>query len=331
MSELQADTPDKGEASVHQETVSRGPSRRVRILSRKALENETDQKRRELDVLHKMLKDVMRSTEELNKESDLGRILRDLEGVSEEFTIKLQELMSLYEQDKHSYFGDVEVLLEEEGLTLDRAIKLIQEIKGRQSDKLLETSSRSSRRSRRSKSSVGSSTTSSAARMRALAEAAAAREGAEFERMIAEKEHVRRKREAEIERTREQERAEHEKELAIITANKKVAIADAKLRAIEQALDTEQTGEKLQIAGIPKAKSDERTSTWVHSFLSPNAIRHNKAPLLRETPNEKTHFLGELLKFHHQNLARPQTNRGTMAKIPSAHIRSRLSRLLQLT
>ena len=194
MSDREADTPNKGEASVHQETVSRGPSRRVRILSRKALENETDQKRRELDILHKMLKDVMRSTEELNKESDLGRILRDLEGVSEEFTIKLQELMSLHEQDKHSYFGDVEVLLEEEGLTLDRAIKLIQEIKGRQSDKLLETTSRSSRRSRRSKSSVGSSTTSNAARMRPLAEAAAAREGAEFERMIAEKEHVRRKR-----------------------------------------------------------------------------------------------------------------------------------------
>ena len=82
MSDREADTPNKGEASVHQETVSRGPSRRVRILSRKALENETDQKRREIDVLHKMLKDVMRSSEELKKESDLSRILRDLEGVS---------------------------------------------------------------------------------------------------------------------------------------------------------------------------------------------------------------------------------------------------------
>ena len=66
-----------------------------------------------------------------------------------------------------------------ESLTLDRAYKLIVGIKNRQADKLLETSLRQSRHSRRSKSST-STTPSSAARVKALAEAVAARESAEL-------------------------------------------------------------------------------------------------------------------------------------------------------
>ena len=211
MSAQEADTPNKGEVPAHQEVVGKDLDKRVRTLSRKALENEIDQKHREANVVHKMLKDVIRSTEGINEGSDLDKVLRDLQGVSGELNIKLEEIRSLYAQDKHNYFGDVEVRLVEESLTLDRAIKLVEEIKSRQSDKLLETSSRLSRHSRRSKSSAGSSTTSSAARMKALAEAAAARESVEFERMVAEKEHERRKREAEIERARQQERANTQK------------------------------------------------------------------------------------------------------------------------
>ena len=62
--------------------------------------------------------------------------------------------------------------------------------------------------------------------MRALAEAAAARESAEYERVIAEREHARREREAEIERKHQRERAEYEKDLAILAANRKVAVAN---------------------------------------------------------------------------------------------------------
>ena len=289
MSGQEADTPNKGEVSSDQEVVGRDPDRRVRTLSRKALENEIDQKHREANVVHKMLKDVIRSTEGINEGSDLDEVLRDLEGFSGELNIKLQEIRSLYAQDKHNYFGDVEVRLVEESLTLDRALKLIQEIKSRQSDKLLETSSRLSRHSRRSKSSAGSSRASSA-RMKALAEAAAARESADYEKMVAEKEHERKQREAEIERTRQQERAEHAKELAIIAAEKKVAIAHAKLKAIEQAINEEENEEnaKIEIEGIPKAKSDERTSTLVHSF-SPPEIRNSteQSTLLARGPERQ--------------------------------------------
>ena len=166
--------------------------------------------------------------------------------------------------------------------------------------------------------------------MKTLTEAVAARESAEFERMVAEKEHERSKREAEMARTCRQECTEHARELAIIATNKKVAIAHAKLKAIE-----EENGEnvKLEIVGIPKTKSEERTSTWVHSSYCRKFLRHaiqqNKALFWRESPKDKrTLFSGELAKPHAQNCVRPQTNRRTMAKICSTCIHSRLSHCL---
>ena len=119
--------------------------------------------------------------------------------LAEKFRVTLQEVQSLYEQDKFEvYKGETSVT--NKYLTLNRAHVLIDEVKIKQSNKQLETRSRHSRWSRRSKSISSSSTTSSAARMRALAEAAAVRESAEYERVIAKREHARREREAEIER-----------------------------------------------------------------------------------------------------------------------------------
>lgn len=256
---------------MHQEIVDRDPEmKRVRTLTRKALENAVEEKRREIACVHKLLKETIRSAEELNEGSDFEIILRDLRGVSDELKTKIEELRSLYTQDKNNYLGDQEPLLISESLTLDQAYKLAEEIKSRQSDKLLETRSRLSHRSYHSKISSRASTASSAAKMKALAEAAAARESAEFERRIAEKEHERRKREAEIERTREQERANHEKELAFLAAERKIAIAEAKLKAIEQVMEEEDTGDKSEIACIPNAKSEERTFAWLNSTSPEN-------------------------------------------------------------
>lgn len=209
---------NKGEPPVHQAIVDRDPGTK-RVRTRKALENAVEEKRREIACVHKLLKETIRSAEELNEGSDFEIILRDLRGVSDELMTKIEELRSLYTQDKNNYLGDQEPLLISESLTLDQAYKLAEEIKSRQSDKLLETRSRLSLRSYHSKILSRASTTSSAAKMKALAEAAAARESAEFERRIAEKEHECRKREAEIERTREQERANHEKELVFLAAD----------------------------------------------------------------------------------------------------------------
>ena len=51
--------------------------------------------------------------------------------------MKIDELRNLYTQDKNKYLGDEEPLLTSESLTLDQAYKLVEEIKSRQSDKLL--------------------------------------------------------------------------------------------------------------------------------------------------------------------------------------------------
>ena len=276
-----------GEPPVHQEIVGRDPElKRVRTLSRKALENAVEEKRREIARVHKLLKETMHTAEELKEGSDFEVALRDLRGASEELRTKIEELRNLYTQDKNNYLGDVEPLLTSESLTLDQAYKLVDEINSRQSDKLLETRSRLSYQSSRSKISSRASTTSSAAKMRALAEAAAARESAEFEKRIAEKEHERKKREAEIERTREQERASHEMEMAFLAAERKIAIADAKLKAIEQAIEEEDTGDKIEIAGIPNAKSEERTSTWLNS-MSPETPRPGAGLIEQKKPLSK--------------------------------------------
>ena len=55
-------------------------------------------------------------------------------------------------------------------------------------------------------------------------------------------------------------------EMAFLAAERKIAIADAKLKAIEQAIEEEDIGDKIEIADIPNAKSEERTSTWPNSM-----------------------------------------------------------------
>ena len=142
---------NKGEPPVHQEIVDRDPElKRVRTLSRKALENAVEEKHREIACVHKLLKETMQSAKELSKGSNFEIILRDLRGLSEELKMKIDELQNLYTQDKNKYLGDEEPLLTSESLTLDQAYKLVEEIKSRQSDNLLETRSRLSYQSSRS-------------------------------------------------------------------------------------------------------------------------------------------------------------------------------------
>ena len=52
----------------------------------------------------------------------------------------------------------------------------------------------------------------------------------------------------------------------MLDANKKVAVADAKLRAIEHAMIEEETGEKCELPGIPKSEPKERTLDWVQTI-----------------------------------------------------------------
>ena len=255
---------------------------RSRALSRKGLQNAVEQKRHEVDILHGKLQRVIRSVEGFDDSHCFDNVLSELVTLAEKFRVTLQELQSLYEQDKFEvYKGETSVT--NEYLTLNHAHVLIDKVKIKQSNKQLETHSR---HSRRSKSISSSSTTSSAARMRALAEAAAARKSAEYELVIAEREHTRR------------ERADYEKDLAILAANRKVAVANAKLKAIERAIEEKEIEIRCEIPEIPKVKSEVRTQDWVRA----NSVtqhppqeskvpvpQHNNAPRKRsETPRVNT-------------------------------------------
>ena len=97
----------------------------------------------------------------------------------------------------------------------------------RQSNELLETRSVSSRHSSVSK------TSSAIAWLQALADANTAKEEAQYTRLMAERELECKTHEAETERIRQQERVQFEKDMAIIGADKRAAIAKAKLKVFE--------------------------------------------------------------------------------------------------
>ncbi|KAJ7381463.1 hypothetical protein OS493_001601 [Desmophyllum pertusum] len=242
-------------------------SKRTVKLTPKALQNAMEDKRREILKSCRRLLSVMQSVEELSDDSEIETVARDLAVVSEEFGKLLRELLDLYEQDSHGDYVE-EAQLDEENQNLERALLLVEKLKNRisrQSSKLLELQSVSSRHSSR-RSSV-SKTSSTIARLQALADAKAAKEEAQYTRLIAQKELERRTRDAEAEIIRQQEIAQFESEIAILGADKKAAIANAKLKVFEDALlegDLEKESELPEFK-VPKIKAEERTSQWVHS------------------------------------------------------------------
>ena len=116
--------------------------------------------------------------------------------------------------------------------------------------KLDSVSQISGKRSRSRITSSSRHSSSSSARRKALAEAAAAKQEAEFDRLLADKERERMEMEAEEERKRQSHLAKFVHNKAIPAANKKATIAEAKLKAIEQAIEDEDN-EKITLVTIP--------------------------------------------------------------------------------
>lgn len=263
--------------------------------SPKALQNAIDSKRKELSKSRKELLRVMQSVEQsASHESEIGTAARDLATASENFGRMMKELLDLYDQD---LYGDYtkEAQLVEENETLKRALLLVEKTKNRlsKSSKYLETRSIASRSScPSSRLSSASKSSSTMARLQALADAKAAREEAQYARLIAQKELERRTRDAEAERTRQQEIAQLESEMAILSADKKAAIANAKLEVFEDARRLEENLEResqLRDFEVPEIKMEHRTSRWVYSSptLSPpraeNATRYEREHDPRDT------------------------------------------------
>jgi hypothetical protein len=148
----------------------------------------------------------------------------------------LQKLEELYAQDKcGDNLADADRIRQSAYINLKNArtaatLDLMAEHKMQQDDNASRTSRRSNRKSYKS----SQHSTSSSLRAKVIAEAAAAKAQAEYDRLLAEKEHQRRQHELEEQRLMDQRRAQYDKEIALITVDIVAAIADAKLDAIER-------------------------------------------------------------------------------------------------
>ena len=149
---------------------------------------------------------------------------------------------------------------------------------------------------------------------------------------MAERELERKTCDAETERIRQQERAQFEKDMAILGADKRAAIANAKLKVFEDAFLEEGLGENFELPEFkhPQIKTEESTSQWVHSSplldLSPtrNLSRQETAPkplvlsegaepLLSPPPKPKT---SEKTDQSHVLSAHPKSDR----KLNDSHV-----------
>ena len=137
---------------------------------------------------------------------------------------------------------------------------------------LLGTSSRVSRRSRSSRKTASSHLSFQSERTKALADVAAAKEQAEHDLFMAEKENTRRRQQAQEELERATAQAQHEHDMAILKARKLEAVAKAKLDAIEQSIEQEENVSPLT-SWRSSSASSKRTQEWVQS----QPLYHNEA------------------------------------------------------
>jgi hypothetical protein len=101
---------------------------------------------------------------------------------------------------------------------------------------------------------------------------------------MAPKQHEKRQIEAEELQHREQLQAQHDLEIAILTANKEKAVADAKLNAIEQAIQEERLA--LLLDDISESfDSKLRTETWINTLNQSQEQRFEQLELAQTHPN----------------------------------------------
>ena len=240
-------------------------SGRHRTLSVKALGHAIRSKQREFYSLNSELNHVMQSAD--STATDKVHVLSKLNVLVKSLSTVKDDLNDLFQQDKCGEYKDDIESMGDQVESLSRARLLIDSLSNlsnANSDKLSESVSQVSSKSRRSKKTTASSASSSTVRLRALAEAAAAKEKAEFERFRAERENEERQREAD----EAKRKAEYAKDMTILNADMEVAVANAKLKAIEEALseaDEVDAPEKAEAIGhFPPEPAEVRTRNWIH-------------------------------------------------------------------
>ena len=250
---------------------SRETGRRIRQPSWKALQNAIENQIDELSKQARILKDAADNVYDAIKDNTVvdENLLKESVERYEEILQKLEEL---YAQDKWGdNLADADRIRQSAYINLKYArtatLNLMAKHKRQQDDNASRTSRRSTRKSYRS----SQHSTSSSLRAKVIAEAAAAKAQAEYDRLLAEKEHQRRQHELEEQRLMDQRRAQYDKEIALITADRVAAIADAKLDAIERSFAEEKRSQSTP-SERESVDHKSRMQEWVLSQQHRSAV-----------------------------------------------------------
>ena len=198
----------RSRSSEMQSESGRHSEKRTVKLSRKALENAFHNKLSEAQEQSRKLRDIVYSYEQSGEgNGNLKHLESELELSTERYEIVMMELTNLCQQDTYHCISieDKESLIDLEKC-LNNAQMIFRKMKSERQDASSQRSKAKSNRASSRKSSISNS--SSSVRLRARAEAAAAKERAAYELAI----------------------ADHAREIAILEANQKAAVANAKLK-----------------------------------------------------------------------------------------------------
>ena len=213
-----------------------------------------------------------------------------LQELKTRYTKVIAELRELFFLDKWDESKEVQETVK---TVSPKYLKLLQE-------KILEVSRTSrndkppSKRSSRSARTRLSKASSSVERQKALTEVAVAQKQVEFDILITKKEKERKELEASEERKRVEAKARYDHEIAVLMARKKAATAEAKLIALEQFIEEEESEfvsdrspeTKINVNGISEAGSLETryyTRSWIISQQSNSGkILQDQNPTLDE-------------------------------------------------
>ncbi|XP_028407838.1 uncharacterized protein LOC114530418 [Dendronephthya gigantea] len=241
--------------------------KRSRIPTQKGFQNALVKKtavfNKQTKLLQQAIASVYTSIEKGEKLITLERAVTSLEINKQTFESGYRNLERLITEDRWNESAEMKDVVRE---TKEKYIRYADSAL-RQAAELLSTAEkfdvaskgpRLSEDSRILKSSrVSSHASSTSARMKAMADVAAAREEAEYDVLMAEKE-------AEAEWNREAARAQHNRDMVVLEAKKKKAIAEAKLEAIEQSIsDVRSSMSKTEIVAQSEASVTSRTKSWI--------------------------------------------------------------------
>ena len=276
--------------------------KRTRTFTQKgyqnSLINNTKIFNKQAAVLQKAIDAVFKA---INENSFLKEALELLEKEKCEFELAVVNMETLIAQDKWGESIDakqtVQKLKESFLQAAECAVQEATKKLGTEDNISARTSSVKSKHSRVSEQTRSSRSSLRSERRLALAEAAAAKEQAEYDMMLARLENDRKQREAQVELERAAAKAQHEYDMAILAAKRQEAVAQARLGVIEQSIVQEENDSESLSTKISWKSNDaswKRTKAWVkgqyvEATKDKNARDHNQHNKEQTAPSIPRH------------------------------------------